>query len=175
MYKKSKKIKILDIGCGKHKVHPNAIGVDSVKVPGVNVVHDLDSFPYPFKNKEFDEIHAYMVLEHLKNFSGAMGQIHRILKPGGKLHVKVPYYSSQAAFQDYTHRNFFTEKTFSYFEETNELSYYTKARFKILEQKLISNSNSVMEKLRNLIPFRNLLKYLLLNMYDEIHVTLVKK
>jgi predicted SAM-dependent methyltransferase len=166
--------KILDIGCGLHKVHKDAVGMDISKVPGVDIVHDLEKFPYPFNDKTFDEVHANMVLEHLLNFSGAMKEVHRLLKKDGTFHIKVPFYTSTAAFQDYTHRNFFTEKTFSYFTNTNELSYYNDFRFEILSQRLVANSNSAWERLRNLIPFRTLLKFVLLNMYDEIHVILKK-
>ena len=47
--------KILDLGCGRNKV-PGAIGLDLFPVPGVDVVHDLEAFPYPFENNSFDEI-----------------------------------------------------------------------------------------------------------------------
>jgi hypothetical protein len=29
-----------------------------------DIVHDLSVLPYPFRDDEFDEIHAYEVLEH---------------------------------------------------------------------------------------------------------------
>lgn len=167
--------KILDIGCGKHKVNKDAIGLDTTQLDGVDVVHNLEMFPYPFADSEFDEVHANMVLEHLLNFEGAMREVYRVLKSGGLFYIKVPYYTSTCAFQDYTHKNFFTEKTFSYFTKENELNYYSKLEFEVVSQKLVANSNSLTEKLRNMIPFRELLKFLLLNMYDEMHVVLRKK
>lgn len=174
MEKKSENKKILDIGCGIHKVSPDAVGLDVAKLEGVDVVHDLNSFPYPFKNNEFDEVYANMVLEHLDDFAGAMREVHRILKTGGLFYIKVPYYATTIAFQDYTHKNFFTEKTFTYFTNDNELNYYQDTRYEIVNQKLVSNANSLQEKVRNLIPLRKYLKYILWNMYDELHTVLKK-
>ena len=39
---------IIDLGCGMKKT-PNSIGVDSNKSVNPDVVHDLNTFPYPFK------------------------------------------------------------------------------------------------------------------------------
>jgi SAM-dependent methyltransferase len=175
MVKTAKTKKILDIGCGKHKAVPEAIGLDVVKLEGVDVVHDLNKFPYPFKAASFDEIYAFMVLEHVEDLVKVMQELHRILKPEGLLHVKVPYYLSTAAFQDPTHKNFFTEKTFQYFTSDCELCYYSKGHFEIESQSLYANSVSFSEKLRNLLPFRSILRFFLMNMYDEIHLTLRKK
>jgi predicted SAM-dependent methyltransferase len=172
---KSLKRKILDIGCGKHKAVPEAIGLDVVKLEGVDVVHNLNKFPYPFKASFFDEIYAFMVLEHVEDLMRVMKELHRILKPEGLLHIKVPYYLSSVAFQDPTHRNYFTDKTFHYFTKDCELNYYSDCRFVIVSQSLYSNSASFIEKVRNLIPFRSILRFFLMNMYDEIHLTLRKK
>ena len=75
-----------------------------------DVVHDLEYFPYPFKDNAFDEIHAYEVLEH----TGAQGdfrfffkqweEFHRILKPGGLFFGTVPKWDSIWAFGDPSHR-----------------------------------------------------------------------
>ena len=58
-------MRILDVGCGSDKVK-GAIGIDHVKLPGVDVVHDLNSFPWPLKDEAFDEIYMNDIIEHLK-------------------------------------------------------------------------------------------------------------
>lgn len=167
--------KILDIGCGEHKVLAEAVGLDKLKLRGVDIVHDLNKFPYPFESSSFDEIYAFMVLEHVDEPVKVMKELHRILKPQGLLYIKVPYFMSSVAFQDPTHRNFFTDKTFKYFTSDCKLNYYSNCCFEIVNQRLYSNSSSLAEKLRNLIPFRFFLRFFLMNMYDEIHLTLKKR
>ena len=56
--------KKLNFGCGT-RIMKGYVNLDIVKHKGVDVVHDLNKFPYPFKNGEFDEIYARFILEHL--------------------------------------------------------------------------------------------------------------
>ena len=119
--------KILDIGCGNHKIK-GSTGIDSVKIKGVDIVHDLDKFPYPFKENSFDIIFANQVLEHLESpLDKILSELCRICKPGGKIKVIVPHALSVGAFSDPTHKKFFTYFTFDYFG-SNEQSYYAKSR-----------------------------------------------
>lgn len=63
---------------------------------GADVVHDLDVLPYPFEDNEFDEIHAYEVLEHCGKqgdgdyFFAQFAEFWRMLKPGGIMAISVP-------------------------------------------------------------------------------------
>ncbi|MQL52258.1 methyltransferase domain-containing protein [Desulfofundulus thermobenzoicus] len=75
-------MKILDLGCGPNKL-PGAIGVDIRPGPVVDVVHDLNVYPWPFADNEFDLVYASHVLEHLDDVVRAVEEIHRITKPGG--------------------------------------------------------------------------------------------
>jgi len=128
--------KILDIGCGNHKIE-GAIGLDSSKIPGVDVVHNLEKFPYPFEKNSFDIIFANQVLEHLESpLDKILGELCRICKPNGIIKIIVPHALSVGAFSDPTHKKFFTYFQFDYFG-SNEQSYYTKSRVKILKRKFI--------------------------------------
>ncbi len=61
-----------------------------------DVVWDLSVHPLPFEDEEFDEIHAYEVLEHLATqgdyefFFAEFTEYWRILKPGGRFYASVP-------------------------------------------------------------------------------------
>jgi len=130
------KRKILNIGCGKTRI-PGSTGVDREKIEDfVDVVWDLDKTPYPFPDNYADEIHMYHVLEHLHDPLKKMEEIHRILKPGGKLYIRVPHFSSMGAFTDITHIRPFGFTSFDCFEVGNSHSYYTEARFKILDRRI---------------------------------------
>lgn len=104
---------ILHLGCGQKPV-AGRVNVDMVDMPGVDVVHDLDVHPWPWSDGSAAEIHALHVFEHVVDPLGFMEQAHRVLRPGGWLHIEVPHWQSQNAFTDPTHRRYCTEDTFRY-------------------------------------------------------------
>src|SRR5580658_809577 len=57
--------KILDIGCGVNKV-PGAIGMDANPRTAADVIHDLDTCPYPFADDDFDQVIGRHVMEHVR-------------------------------------------------------------------------------------------------------------
>ena len=126
----------LYFGCGRHKVE-GFIGVDKIQTGQVDVVHDMNVYPYPFPDNTIDEVLLLNILEHFPDIIRVIEEVWRICRHGAHVRVLVPYYNSPGACQDPTHKSFFTEKTFDYFAEsgTTPLSiynYYSSARFKIL-------------------------------------------
>lgn len=121
-------MKMLDVGCGKKKM-AGAVGIDCNPDTDADVIHDLNTFPYPFSDNTFDVVNCDSILEHLDDFFKVMEEIHRITVPHGVIHVKVPYYTSFDAFTDPTHKHFFTSRSFDYFREGYVYNYYTKVRF----------------------------------------------
>ena len=138
--------KILEIGCGKKPYKGNedeeVIHLDKVKLDDVEVVWNLNNFPYPFQDNEFDEVIAFHTLEHLDNLVKTMEEIWRITKNGGIVKIKVPYAKSSNAFSDPTHKYFFTTLTFDYWDEETEFGrdYYhqleTRAKFKVRKREV---------------------------------------
>jgi SAM-dependent methyltransferase len=125
---------VLDIGCGPNKV-PGAVGVDCLALPGVDVVHDLNSYPYPFAADSVDEIHAYHVLEHVPDVMATLEELWRISKPAATVHIRVPHFTGILAWKDPTHKRSFTSESFGYFGQ-NGYSYYTRARFDVMSVSL---------------------------------------
>jgi SAM-dependent methyltransferase len=103
----------LDMGCGNRK-QPAAIGIDILPLPGVDVVVNLDQ-TYPFRSDTFDLIYCTSVLEHLSDLVAIMREIYRLLKPGGQVHIVVPFFSSVYFHTDPTHKHSFCSSTFDYF------------------------------------------------------------
>ncbi len=125
---------VLDIGCGNNKV-PGAIGVDCVELPGVDVVTDANE-PLPFDDASVDEVHCYHVLEHLDNAVDLIEEIWRVCRQGGRVHIRVPHYSSCYAWADPTHKRPFALDYFSYFRPGHNCSYYSKALFRVVAKRL---------------------------------------
>lgn len=127
---------IINLGCGKTRI-PQSCGVDSVAIPGsVDVIHNLNSLPYPFPDNYADEIHFYHVLEHLDNPVEKIEEIHRILKLDGVLLMRVPHFSSNGAFTDITHKRPFSYFSFDIFQSGNYHSYYSNVQFEIINKQI---------------------------------------
>lgn len=104
---------ILNLGCGR-MIHPDRTNVDSHDHPGVDVVCDLDTFPWPWADRSVAEVWALHIFEHVEHPIEFMAECWRILEPGGLLHIEVPHYLSPNAFTDPTHRRYCTPDTFRY-------------------------------------------------------------
>ena len=121
--------RILDVGCGKLK-HPGAIGLDRNPATDADVLCDLDRTPYPFCNDSFDEIRALHVVEHVEDVIRFMEELHRILRPGGRLYLLTPHYTDVGSFRDPTHRRHLNSYSFIYFTDPGRFGFYTSVRFR---------------------------------------------
>ena len=105
----------LNLGSGGRPLD-GLINVDiNPHAPGVNLIQDLNQFPWPFASNSIDEIVMDQALEHLVDCNRAIQEVHRILRPGGVARISVPHFTWQYAFTDPTHRHFFGYHTFSYY------------------------------------------------------------
>lgn len=123
----------IDLGCGQNcRIDEKGkwTGVDIAQVEGVDIVHDLTSFPYPFENNSVDEIFSSHFIEHItgRQMMCFMDEIYRILKPNATATFIAPYYTSMRAIQDPTHVQFISEANFLYYNkqwrDTNKLDHY---------------------------------------------------
>lgn len=163
----------LNLGCGQ-KYLPGYVNCDVLPHVRADRYFDLDRPPYPFADDSVDEVFMDNVLEHLEDVVAVMGELHRLLRPGGRLRILVPYAKSDWALQDPTHKHFFTEQTMNYFCEGWPYSYYVPFRFKLIEARLYADALNFRQRLRNLIPFRSVLRYFLYNLYDGVSFELEK-
>jgi predicted SAM-dependent methyltransferase len=122
--------RVLDVGCGKYKL-VGSVGLDVVPLQGVDVVHDLNKFPYPFDDDSFDRVRLSHVIEHIQSITKTMEEIHRILRPGGELEITTPHYTDASSWQDPTHVWHLNSRSFDFFREDYKTGYYSTARFEI--------------------------------------------
>ena len=125
----------LNLGSGKN-IKEGYLNLDSAKLPGVDIVWDLNKHPWPIKSNSFGEIYISHVLEHLDDLIKCLEEIHRISKKDAKIIIKVPIFPSIYSANDPTHKHFFTYFTFEYFEPNAHYDYYSKAKFKIVKRKI---------------------------------------
>ena len=124
----------LHLGCG-NEILPGWVNHDLVQLPGVDVAHDLDLYPWPFEDDRFAEVRLHHVLEHLAEPVRAIEELYRITRGGGTVLVRVPYWNSTDWASDPTHRTPFSEYSFDFFDPATrhgrEHPYYSSARFSI--------------------------------------------
>ena len=124
--------KILDIGCGKKKV-PGSIGIDFNDNLSADIVHDLNQFPYPFKENEFDEVNIDSTLFLLENPVLVMEEVYRITKKQAKVVIVQPYFRSVWNYVDPWVKNFGTVHSFAFYDPDDPICKryeYSTARFK---------------------------------------------
>ena len=109
--------------------------IDVTPLPGVNLVCDLAQ-GLPLVSGSVDEVYCVHVLEHIRDLKGIMGEIHRVLKPGGLLKIWVPHCFSPIAFGDSTHVRFFTFETLSQFDKKSPGSYYYDFHFELIQSRM---------------------------------------
>lgn len=154
-------MKKLNIGCG-NEIKKGYINLDFVRQPGVNVVHDLHKFPWPFKDNSFDEVYASHVLEHVDDLIATMKEIHRICKNRAKIFIRGPHFSCGVTYRDPTHRRGFSYFTFEYF--CNPGQYYKRK-----EQGLFRIKWRKLNFTRLAFPFLNKFFNPLINVNQEIY------
>ncbi|MAG07430.1 hypothetical protein CMI46_01280 [Candidatus Pacearchaeota archaeon] len=145
----------LHLGCGED-IKKDYVNLDIKKSLGVDVVHDLTKFPYPFKDNTFDLIEMHHVLEHLENPLKVIEELWRISKPGAKVIISVPHWSHFTAYGDLTHVNYFSSALFIYYEQNNPDYYSKRVRFKVLRKKFTATRTNSLWANPILNPILNL-------------------
>ena len=144
----------LNLGSGARRLD-GAVNVDVTPVTGPDLVHDLNCYPWPFADNQFEKVVAHDVIEHLDDVAAAMGEIHRVCAPGAVVHISVPHFSSDGAYTDPTHRHYFGAFTFDYFSEAHPLNFYSRARFKNRSIRIVFRPtlvNKIVWRLANRFP-----------------------
>lgn len=100
---------VLDVGCGRGRVAHHVTSLSRANVTGINidpdqihaarlyaastglskqcrfVVADMNELPLPFVDQTFDCAYEIQALTYTKDLSSLFADLHRVLKPGGKL------------------------------------------------------------------------------------------
>ncbi len=121
---------VLDLGCGHNKIG-GSTGIDFIELDGVDIVHDLNLFPYPIQDSSFDKVLMRNIIEHVANIIKTMEEVHRIAKPGATVEIHTPHFSSYTSWTDPTHLWHLGTQSFDYFCPQQNMNYYSSSRFEI--------------------------------------------
>ena len=144
----------LNLGSGGRPI-AGYINIDkNANAPEIDLVCNLDSYPWPLKSESVNEVVMNQCLEHLVDHNEAMKEIHRILIKGGVAKVSVPHFTWQFAFQDPTHCHFFGYNTFFYY--ARDCGYFDfkffSCKVELIFGKRLSIWNYILAPIFNLFP-----------------------
>ncbi len=95
---------VLNLGSGPVPLHPVFVDVDAHPYPNVRVVSDCARLP--FNDGAADAMVSIALLEHVEDPWRVVAEMRRVLKPGGRLYVYVPficgYHAAPADFHRWT-------------------------------------------------------------------------
>jgi SAM-dependent methyltransferase len=147
---------VLNLGSG-HAYDCGAVNVDVTPDTSPDLVHDLDTVPWPLPDNRFGRVKVIDVLEHLENPLAAMDEIHRISRPGALVEIALPHFSSANAYSDLTHRHAFGYFSFDPLTGESPHDFYSQRRFRMLRREIVfyrSPSSPIVYRLANAHPRR---------------------
>lgn len=128
----------LNLGCGNdirgplHGAGSGWLNVDLMPQDNERVLHfDMCHIPWGFVDNKFSLIYASHVMEHIPPtirrgrdiLFVIMDEMHRVLKPGGKLVIRVPLGGSDGCWDNPQHYRAWRPSWFQFFEKDREYNY----------------------------------------------------
>ncbi|MBT3643113.1 class I SAM-dependent methyltransferase [archaeon] len=140
-----KKVLVLGVRKGEEHQHKaNDYFKNSKKIyvdlKNSDVNHNLNEFPYPFKDHEFDGIFASHIVEHIRKdlLIKFMEELWRICKNKSKIYIFVPHFSNVSTSTHPTHYGQFGRGTFDYFCDNCEgWEKYLVGKFDLIYKKVV--------------------------------------
>lgn len=109
----------LNLGCGYNK-REGWINVDSVAACAPDVLHDLESLPWPWANDSVDRVRFIHSLEHMGRepsvFLGMMQELYRVCRNGAEIEIAVPHPRHDNFLGDPTHVRVITPELLQLFD-----------------------------------------------------------
>lgn len=116
----------LNLGCGG-KISEGWVNVDKYDYYAVDVVHDLETFPYPFDDNSCNEILMNHVLEHLGGstdvFNNIMKELYRVCCHDAVIRINVPHPRHDHFLSDPTHVRPINQGVISLYDKRKNLEW----------------------------------------------------
>ena len=148
---------VLDIGCGKRKIEPDAVGIDISRDSAADHIWDLDRYPWPLPDGAFHRIHMSHVIEHLEDPMRAMAEVWRVADDAADVFIATPHFSSHNSYTDPTHRRHLAAASFQYFTGKDFPTFAGSAcRFDVVSVELTFGGNFLLDNFGRWLARRSL-------------------
>ena len=131
----------LNVGAGLD-IRAGWLNCDRVALPGIDLVFDVESFPWPIAAGSVTRALLRDVLEHTSTPVLVLEEVARVLVPGGTVEIQVPHFTSRVAHLDPTHVRSFSCESFDFLTVGHARSYYIKRPFERVTFRRISFGRS---------------------------------
>jgi predicted SAM-dependent methyltransferase len=177
----------LNLGCGSNKLE-GFVNVDKFGSP--DVTHDLETFPWPWRDSSVEEVTLVHVLEHLGRvpdvFIGIMKEIYRVCRNGAHVYIVVPHPRHDDFLGDPTHVRPVTAQMMALFDRAlceewqrqgasnTPLALYHNVDFHIVKHELVPEEQyrKMLQENRMTFPELEALSRSNNNVVTEIHLDL---
>lgn len=124
------------------------VNVDIVPLEGIQVVHNLMQYPWPFETASASFIKAKDIIEHMathlpdgrSSLIAFIEECHRILQTGGTLWVQTPSWDADFLWIDPTHVRGYDIRSFDFFDPDTDFGratgFYSEAKFRVTAERL---------------------------------------
>lgn len=162
----------INVGCGYTR-YIDCVNVDIATDVGADVVCDVQ-FNTPFPDDTFDSVYCSHVIEHLPHPLRFMQELARICAPGAVAIFKLPYGSSDNAWEDPTHVRPYFLSSFGYFSQAAYAGadYGYRGDWTTIGRELLVAKDRGFERYYNDLPALLALVMIQRNVVDEMKVTL---
>jgi len=135
----------LELGCGNRKRNRQAVGIDMLDYPDVDIVGDVYEALSSIPANKVDAVYSYHFVEHVPDVQRLLTELARVVKVNGFVEFVAPHFSNPYFYSDPTHRNFFGLYTFCYLANKSPFArqvpkYDYKPEFRIVSVDLIFKS-----------------------------------
>ena len=141
----------LNLGSGQRRLE-GYFNVDCTTVTQPDLLADLNEPLDCLPDNCVEAVYARHTLEHIENFIGLLGELHRVCRADATLDIIVPHFSNPYGFSDPTHVRFFGLYSFFYFADAQDQprrkvpSFYTPMRFRVEKVEFRLLKESLLEK-----------------------------
>ncbi|WIM05071.1 MAG: methyltransferase domain-containing protein [Candidatus Nitricoxidivorans perseverans] len=122
----------LNLGCGNKQVE-GYLGVD--RYPCAAVILCNLELPLPFRDASVDAFMLDNVIEHVRDIPSLMAEIVRVGRPGARVTVITPHFTSLSSWKDPTHLHHLSYFSFDHFEK-DSVSHYMGRGLRVVERRL---------------------------------------